>query len=63
MAYEKRDPEQVKADMNAAAIEAQNDLTMVDLEKLEESKAMEWWGKWVRKAGHRRLYRAITKGL
>jgi len=63
MPYEKKDPEQQKADMDAAAIEAQNDLDMVDLELLEQSKAMEWWGKWVRKAGHRRLYRVITKGL
>ena len=64
MAYEKKDPEQQKADMDAATAEAQNDLPeMVDLDKLEESGAMVWWGKWVRKAGHRRLYRAITKGL
>jgi len=61
---EKRNPEQIKADMDAAAIEAQNDLVdMVDLDKLKESGLMEWWGKWVRIAGHRRLYRIVTKGI
>ena len=61
MAWEKKDPEQVKADMDAAAIEAQNDLVNVDQEALE--KVREWWERWYRKAGHKRLGRILVKGL
>ena len=64
MAYEKKDPTQVKADMDAAAIEAQNDFPdMVDTEALEKSGLVAWWEKWYRKAGHKRLGRILVKGL
>ena len=64
MAYEKKDPEVIKAEMDAAAIEAQDDLSeMVDLEALEKSKILERWEKWYRKAGYKRLGRVLVKGI
>ena len=61
MAYEKKDPEQVARDMDAAAAEAQNDLVNVDQEAVEKVTA--WWEKWYRKAGHKRLGRILVKGI
>lgn len=64
MPYEKKDPEVVKMEMDTAAREAQNDLTeMVDHEALEKSHLLEWWEKWYRKAGHKRLGRILVKGI
>jgi len=64
MAYGKKDPEVVRAEMDAAAIEAQNDLTeMIDHDALAQSHILEWWEKWYRKAGHKRLGRILVKGI
>ena len=64
MAWEKKDPQQVKEEMDAAAVEAQDDLTeMVDHDALEKSHIVEWWDKWYKKAGHKRLGRIIVKGI
>ena len=61
---EKKSLEQVKADMDSAAIEAQNDLTeMIDHDALEQSHIVEWWEKWYKKAGHKRLGRILVKGI
>ena len=60
MAWEKVTPEQ----MDAAAREAQNDFSdMVDHEMLENSHIVEWWEKWYKKAGHKRLGRILVKGI
>ena len=61
MGWERKDPEQVKAEMDAAAIEAQNDLVNVDQDAVEKVTA--WWEKWYRKAGHKRLGRILVKGI
>lgn len=58
---EKKTPEQVARDMDAAAAEAQNDLVEVDPEAVEKVRA--WWEKWYRKAGHKRLGRILVKGI
>ena len=64
MAYTKKDPQQVVAEMDAAAIEAQSDFSdIVDHEALEKSKIVEWWEKWYRKVGHKRLGRILVKGI
>jgi len=64
MAYEKKSLEQIMADMDDAAIEAQNDFTeMVNLEALEKSHIVEWWEKWYKKTGHKRLGRILIKGI
>ena len=60
MPWEKMTPEQ----MNAAAVEAQNDFAdLVDIDALEKSHLIEWWEKWYKKAGHKRLGRILIKGL
>lgn len=61
MAYEKKDPAVVAAEMDDAAIEAQNDLVNVDQEAIEKVRI--WWEKWYRKAGHKRLGRILIKGI
>ena len=61
MAYEKKDPAMIVVEMNAAAVEAQNDLVNVDQEAVEKVRI--WWEKWYRKAGHKRLGRIIVKGI
>ena len=57
MALERATPDQ----MDAAAREAQDDLVNVDEEAIKKVK--EWWEKWYRKTGHKRLGRIIVKGL
>lgn len=61
MAYEKKAPAVVAAEMDAAAIEAQDDLVNVDPDAVEKVTA--WWEKWYRKAGHKRLGRILVKGI
>jgi hypothetical protein len=48
------------AEMNQAAVDAQNDLTNIDPEAVEKVAA--WWKKWYLKAGHKRLGRILVKG-
>ena len=55
--WERLTPEQ----MNQHAVEAQNDLVEVDQEALE--KVANWWRKWYKKAGHKRLGRILVKGI
>jgi len=58
---EEKSKEQTIAEMDAAAIDAQNDLVNVDQESLE--KVTEWWKKWYLKCGHKRLGRILVKGV
>jgi len=56
--------EEVRAEMDAAAVEADIDFSkMVDFEALEKSRILEWWEKWYRMAGHKRLGRILIKGI
>ena len=56
--WEKRTP----AQMDDAAVEAQNDLTdFIDQEALEKVAA--WWRKHYLKCGHKRLGRILVKGI
>ena len=61
MPYEKKDPAVIAAEMDAAAVEAQNDLVNVDPEAIEKVRV--WWEKWFKKAGHKRLGRILVKGI
>jgi len=64
MALEKKDPTAITSGMDEAAIRAQDDFSeMVDLEALEKSHIVEWWEKWYKKAGHKRLGRILVKGI
>ena len=64
MAFENKEPASIVTGMDEAAIQAQNDLSkIVDLEALEKSHIVEWWEKWYRKAGHKRLGRILIKGI
>lgn len=58
---EEKSKEQTIAEMDAAAIDAQNDLVNVDQESLE--KISKWWKKWYLKCGHKRLGRILVKGV
>lgn len=49
----------VLAEMDAAAVEAEKDLSTVDQAAVETVAA--WWAKWYLKAGHKRLGRLLVK--
>ena len=49
----------VLAEMDAAAGEAEKDLTTLDQAAVETVAA--WWSKWYMKAGHKRLGRIMVK--
>ena len=48
-----------KQRLDDAAVDAQNDLEDVSGEALTE--IANWWRKWVRKAGHKRLGRVLLQ--
>jgi len=57
--WEKRTPEQ----MDEAAVEAQNDLTEMNIDEKALETVTAWWKKWFMKAGHKRLGRILVKGI
>jgi hypothetical protein len=58
---EEKSRDDILAEMDVYAIEAQNDLVNIDQEALE--KVTVWWQKWYLKCGHKRLGRILVKGL
>jgi hypothetical protein len=56
----KKSVDELMAEMNQAAVDAQNNLVNVDPKAVEAVAA--WWKKWYLKAGHKRLGRILVKG-
>ena len=54
-----RDKANVLAEMDAAAVEAEKELSTLDQAAVEIVAA--WWAKWYLKAGHKRLGRLLVK--
>jgi len=48
---------EVLEEMDAFAIDAQNDLVNLDQDAVD--KVREWWEKWYGKAGHKRLGKVL----
>jgi len=53
------DVEALKAQMDSAAVDAENDLNNVDPDAL--AKVATWWKRWFKKAGHKRLGRILVQ--
>ena len=56
---ETKTKEQIMAEMDSAACDAEADLASIPNEALEQ--VANWWQKWYMKAGHKRLARTLLE--